>query len=53
MRMYAATVRVLSRLRFARVCMHALMMEVIKLKRACHCHGMLIRMYQKKTAINY
>ena len=33
--------------------MTALMMTVIKLKRACHCHGMLMRMYQKKTGINY
>jgi len=33
--------------------MTALMVEVIKLKRACHYHGMLMRMYQKKTGIDY
>jgi len=33
--------------------MTALMMKAIKLKRACRYHGMLMRMHQKKTGINY
>jgi len=27
--------------------------DILILKRACHYHGMLMRMYQKKTEINY
>ena len=33
--------------------MTALLMKVMKLKRACNYYGMLTRMYQKKTGIKY
>ena len=33
--------------------MTALMRKVIKLRRSCHPHGMLMRMLQKKTATGY
>ena len=33
--------------------MTTLMMKVIKSKRACNYHGMPMRMYQKKSKINY
>ena len=33
--------------------MTALMMKMIKCKRACDYNGLLIRMCQKKTGINY
>ena len=33
--------------------MTALMRKVIKLRRSCHPHRMVMRMFQKKTAIDY
>ena len=33
--------------------MTPLMRKVIKLRRSCHPHGMLMKMFQKKTATDY
>ena len=35
------------------ICMFPNKTDILILKRACHYHGMLMRMYQKKTEINY